>query len=304
LRINGPLTGGALISGAIDLPSAEIRVPTTDISGAGAIPVLAHVDEPAAVRLTRERAGLIVTTDRDRQDRAARRPFGLDVTVNAPNQIFLRGRGLDAELGGAVRVRGTTDAPSPSGEIRLLRGRLDILGRRLDLTEAQITLGGSLDPVLRVVASTTSDGITSNVVISGPVSDPQVSFTSSPPLPDEEVIAHLLFGRDLSQLSAFQAAQLAGAVATLAGRGGDGVIAKLRKGFGLDDLDIVAGEDGAASLRVGKYISKKVYSEVVVGNGGTTELNLNLDIRPGVTARATAGTDGQTGIGIFVDRDY
>jgi translocation and assembly module TamB len=41
-----------------------------------------------------------------------------------------------------------------------------------------------------------------------------------------------------------------------------------------------------------------------VGNGGTTELNLNLDIRPGVTARATAGTDGQTGIGIFVDRDY
>ena len=304
LRVNGPLTGGALISGTIDLPDAEIRVPTTDISGAGAIPDLKHMAEPAAVRLTRARAGLIATTDRDRQASAPRRPFALDVTVNAPNQIFLRGRGLDAELGGAVRVRGTTDAPSPSGEIRLLRGRLDILGRRLDLTEAQITLGGSLDPVLRVVASTTSDGITSNVVISGQISDPQVSFTSSPPLPDEEVIAHLLFGRDLSQLSAFQAAQLAGAVATLAGRGGDGVIARLRKGFGLDDLDIVADQDGAASVRVGKYISKKVYSEVVVGNGGTTELNLNLDIRPGVTARATAGTDGQTGIGIFVDRDY
>jgi translocation and assembly module TamB len=280
-------------------------VPTTDIGGAGAIPEMAHVAEPAAVRLTRERAGLIQTAaDRDRQAGTARRPFGLDVTVSAPNQIFLRGRGLDAELGGAVRLRGTTDAPSPSGEIRLLRGRLDILGRRLDLTEAQITLGGSLDPMIRVTASTTSEGITSNVVISGLISDPQVSFTSQPPLPDEEVIAHLLFGRDLSQLSAFQAAQLAGAVATLAGRGGDGVIARLRKGFGLDDLDVVAGEDGAASLRVGKYLSKNVYSEVVVGNGGTTELNLNLDIRPGVTARATAGTDGQTGIGIFVDRDY
>jgi translocation and assembly module TamB len=305
LRVNGPLTGGALISGAITLPNAEIRVPTTDISGAGAIPDLTHVNEPAAVRLTRARAGLILTAaDRDRQSGTARRPFRLDVTVNAPNQIFLRGRGLDAELGGAVRVRGTTDAPSPSGEIRLLRGRLDILGRRLDLTEAQITLGGSLDPVLRVVASTTSDGITSNVVISGLISDPQVSFTSVPPLPDEEVIAHLLFGRDLSQLSAFQAAQLAGAVATLAGRGGDGIIARLRKGFGLDDLDVVTSEDGSASLRVGKYISKKVYSEVVVGNKGTTQLNLNLDIRPGVTARASAGSDGQTGIGIFVDRDY
>jgi translocation and assembly module TamB len=93
-------------------------------------------------------------------------------------------------------------------------------------------------------------------------------------------------------------------VATLAGRGGEGLIARLRKGFGLDDLDIVAGEDGDASLRLGRYIAEGLYSEVVVGNGGQSELNLNLDIRPGLTARATAGSDGQTAIGIFLDRDY
>jgi translocation and assembly module TamB len=303
LRISGPLAGGATISGMINIPDAELRVPSSGLGGAGAIPEIRHVNEPGPVRQTRARAGLI-QSDRDRQGRGLSRPYVLDVRINAPNRIFLRGRGLDAELGGLLLLRGTSVAVVPSGEIRLIRGRLDILGRRLDLSEAEIALGGSLDATLRIVASNTSDGITSSVVIEGPVSDPTVSFTSVPSLPDEEVLARLLFGRDLSSLSAFQATQLAGAVATLAGQGGEGLIAQIRKSFGLDDLDIVSDGDGDASLRIGRYIADNVYTDLVVGSNGTSELTLNLDIRPGVTVRAIAGSDGQTGIGIYVDRDY
>lgn len=302
LQVTGPLAGGALIAGAVNIPEAEFRVPSTGIGGTAAIPDLTQVNTPPAVQQTLVRAGLVQTGTAQR--RAPSRPYQLDVTVSAPNQIYLRGRGLDAELGGSLRIGGTTTAVAPSGQISLIRGRLDILGRRLTLDEAQITLGGSLDATLNIVASNSSDGVTSYVTISGPISEPVVSFTSQPPLPDEEVLARLLFGRNLQSLSPFQAAQLASAVGTLAGRGGEGVIARLRKGFGLDDLDIVAGENGNASLMFGRYISDEIYSEVVVGSGGTTELRLNFDIRPGVVARAIAGSDGQTGIGIYVDRDY
>jgi translocation and assembly module TamB len=302
VRIAGPLTGGARISGSLTLPEAEVRVPSTDITAAGAIPDILHRNDSAAVRATRERAGLLDSKARARSGTSL--PFGLDLTINAPSRVFIRGRGLDAELGGALRLGGTTENVVPSGGIDLIRGRLDILGRRLDLTEASIRLEGNLDPRLRVVATNSSDGVSSSVILDGSISEPVISFVSSPQLPEEEVLAHLLFGRRLTSLSPFQAAQLATAVATLAGRGGDGIIGKLRRNFGLDDFDLISDSEGGTSLRLGRYVAKNIYTEVIVGTEGTSQLNLNLDIRPGVTLRASADSDGDTGIGIFVEQDY
>ena len=94
------------------------------------------------------------------------------------------------------------------------------------------------------------------------------------------------------------------AVAQLAGTGGEGIVGRLRSSFGLDDLDVTAAEDGSAAVRAGKYLSEKVYTDVTVGAEGKTEINLNLDIRPGVTARGTLGSDGSSGIGIYYERDY
>ena len=123
-------------------------------------------------------------------------------------------------------------------------------------------------------------------------------------LPEEEVISRLLFDRGLDNLSPLQAAQLASAVAELAGRGGEGIVSRLRNSFGLDDLDVTTGEDGSAAVRAGKYLSEKVYTDVTIGSEGKTEINLNLDVRPGVTARGTLGSDGSTGIGIYYEKDY
>ena len=302
VRVAGPLTGGALISGSLTLPETEIRVPSTDITAAGAIPDIAHRSEPAAVRATRARAGLLDSGARARD--GVSRPYGLDLTISAPNRVFIRGRGLDAELGGTLRLGGTTQAVVPSGGIDLIRGRLDILGRRLDLTDGSIRLEGSLDPRLRVVATNSSDGVTSSVILDGSISEPVISFASSPQLPEEEVLAHLLFGRQLTSLSPLQAAQLANAVATLAGRGGEGIISKLRRTFGLSDFDLVSDGNGGTSLRLGRYVAKNIYTEVIVGSEGTSQLNLNLEVRPGVTLRGSADSVGDTGIGIFVERDY
>jgi translocation and assembly module TamB len=218
--------------------------------------------------------------------------------------VFIRGRGLDAELGGALQLAGTTANVVPSGGINLIRGRMDILGRRLDLSEAQLQLEGNLDPVLNIVASNTSDGVTSSVVLSGQLSDLTVRFTSQPQMPEEEVLARLLFGRDLTALSPFQALQLANAVATLAGRGGEGIITKLRRGFGLDDLDVLTNADGETGLRLGRYLADDIYTDVTVGSQGTTQLNLNLNIRPGVVLRGSADSNGDTTVGVFLDRDY
>jgi translocation and assembly module TamB len=301
LKLTGPLANRPLLSGQINLIKTELRVPSTGFGGAAGLPDLRHLNEPADVHATRARAGLL---DSAATGRRGRGDLALDLTIAAANQLFIRGRGLDAELGGEVRILGSLANPQPSGAFNLIRGRLDILGKRFALDEALLQLEGDLVPFLRVLASTDSQDITANVLIEGRADDPKVSFTSFPELPEEEVLALLLFGQGLQNLSALQALQLANAVATLAGRGGEGVVSRLRQGFGLDNLDVKTSAEGAAELTAGKYLGQNLYSEVTVGQDGKTQIDLNFDLTDSITLRGSTGSGGNTGVGVFLEKDY
>ncbi|MDD9724861.1 translocation/assembly module TamB domain-containing protein [Roseovarius sp. SK2] len=296
--INGPLTGGATIGGTVNLGRTELRVPSgSGTRTPGDIPEITHVGEPADVRRTRARAGIIG------QDSGGNPvAFPLDLVINAPNRIFVRGRGLDAELGGRVRLQGTTADVVPSGLFELIRGRLDILGRRLELTEGVIDLRGALDPYLRFVAETENDGILVRTIIEGLASSPSVSFESVPDLPQDEAVARLLFGRGLEDISAFQAAQLVAAAATLSGQRSGGL--DIRGALGLSDLDVSTSEDGATQVTAGAYLSENLYSEVTADSEGNQEINLNLDIGRNLTVKGSTSTTGNTGVGIFFEKDY
>ena len=302
LTLTGPLTAGGLVAGRVLLGQTEVQIPSTGFGGAADLTDLRHIGEPAAVHATRARAGMLGLNAKGQRAQAS--PLNLNLAISAPSQVFIRGRGLDAELGGELVLRGTTADIQPAGAFSLIRGRLDILGRRLVLTEATMLLEGDFVPTLAIAASTESEGITSIVRIDGPATGPVVSFTSNPELPEEEVLARLLFGRGLENLSPVQAAQLASAVATLSGRGGIGIIGRLRQGFGLDDFDVQTDATGATSLTIGKYLAKNLYTEVEVGQDGQSQINLNLDVSKSLTVRGSAGTEGQAGIGLFWERDY
>jgi translocation and assembly module TamB len=231
--------------------------------------------------------------------------YGLDITINAPARLFVRGRGLDAELGGKLTLQGTTQQIIPAGQFNLIRGRLDILQQRFALTDGAITMQGDFIPKIRFVATTESlNGTTVNVIVEGPASAPEVSFTSAPELPQDEVLSQLLFGRDMSSISAFQAVQLAAAVGTLTGRSGGGLIDKIRQGSGLDDLDVTTDDAGNAALSAGKYLSDNVYTDVTVSSQGDTQINLNLDLGGNFTAKGGFGTTGDTSVGVFFEKDY
>ena len=299
LTFQGPALGGATIAGSLRLGRTELRIPST--SGVpDMLQGLKHVGDSAAVRTTRARA----LKDQGGSGGSGGPGYGLNIQIAAPNQVFLRGRGLDAELGGSLTLRGTTNAISPQGAFTLLRGRMDILGRRLTLTEATLDLQGALVPFVHVEASTETEDITATVVVDGPATEPTVTFASSPALPQEEVLAQLLFGRGLENISAFQAAQLAGAVATLAGRGGEGILGNIRAKTGLDNLDLQTDGTGGGSLTAGKYLSENLYSEVTVDQEGKSEISLNLDVARHITLKAKVDTEGNSGAGIFLKKDY
>ena len=299
--VRGPLAGGATLRADLALGRTEIRISEVPASTVPIMAELQHINEKAAARQTRAFAGLIVDPS---PTTAAARPYPIDITVRAPSQLFVRGRGLDAELGGTLRLSGTSADVIPTGQFDLIRGRLDILGKRLTLSEGRVVLRGAFDPYLTFAAETQTDDTLVRISLVGPVSEPEVTFSSSPDLPQDEVLARLLFGRNISEISALQALQLAAAVRTLAGKGGEGIVGKLRNNFGLDDLDLTTDENGEAALKVGKYISENIYTDVTVGSDGDTEINLNLSINPSLTARGTVGSDGDSTIGIYFERDY
>lgn len=312
ITVNGSMVGGLLVAGRVDVGTTEIRIPSTGLGGAKAIPNIKHLGERPPQRQTRAKAGLLEFPSEASRDAgmstppatSGDKPPRFDLVISAPDQVFIRGRGVDAEMGGEIRLTGTAHQPIPVGQFELIRGRVDLLGKRFNLTEGLIELQGSLIPVIRLVAQTEQDGIITRIIIDGEAQDPDITFESSPDMPQEEVLSQLLFGRGLDNISALQAAQLASAVATLAGRGGDGIIGRLRASTGLDDLDLTTDDQGKVSVRAGKYLTNNLYTDVQVGDGGTTQINLNLDVTKSLTARGTVGSDGDSKIGLFYERDY
>ncbi len=228
----------------------------------------------------------------------------LNLRVEAENSMFLRGRGIDAELRGGLTLEGTTNDVRPVGQFDLVRGRIDILTKRLDLTEGRVRLAGGFDPIIRLVAESSSGEYVVQIVMDGPAAAPQVVFTSRPELPEDEVLSQLFFERDIASLSPLQAARLAVAIAELTGKGGGGVVGKIRDGAGLDDLDVSQTADGETALSAGKYISDNIYTEVEATSGGKTSLSINLDVTDNLTAKGQLGSDGDSSLGIFFERDY
>ncbi|WP_415403923.1 translocation/assembly module TamB domain-containing protein [Tateyamaria sp. SN3-11] len=300
VSLRGALTGGARIAGTVNVGETNVQIPASGISTFGSIPDITHIGATRPVMRTRDRAGLTASTESTGNGVA----FPLDITINAPSRIFVRGRGLDAELGGSLRLTGTSADTISTGQFDLIRGRLDILAKRFDLDEGIVRLQGRFDPYLRFVVATTTTTGTARIVVDGPADDPQVTFEATPEAPQDQVLAQIFFGRDISQLSAFQALQLASAVASLAGAGGEGIVSRLRGSFNLDDLDVTTDTDGNTAVRAGKYISENIYTDVTVGGADGPEVSLNIDLTPNVTVRGSVGADSNTGLGIFIEKDY
>ena len=298
LRLSGALTQDPLLSGSVDLVRTEITVPES-FGGSDDLLDVTHVQPTPAIERTLARL-------RDTLPKGVpeQRPsiLNLDVQVNAPNRIFVRGRGLDAELGGSVRVRGPVNGVEPVGAFRLIRGRLNVIGRRFVLDEGTATLTGDLDPFLNFRATVNADEVTAFIIIRGRASDLEITFESDPPLPEDEVLAQIIFGRALSDLGPGQIARLVAIAAELTGGNSPGLVDRIRAGTGLDDLDVVTTESGGTAVQAGKYISDNVYLGVQAGE--ESEATINLDITDSLTAKGSVGTDGESEIGIFFKRDY
>lgn len=301
LSLSGALLRRSRLSGDINLRTLEFSIPDTAGARQQYRLDVQHVNASPAVRRTLERAGL---TEAAAAEARSDSIMDFDITVNAPNRVFVRGRGVDAELGGTLKVGGTSRNVRPVGKLDLIRGRINVLAQRIELTSGTIRFTGTTIPEIEMLARTVTDDVEANVSLEGLATKPVLAFSSVPDLPDDEVLARLVFDRPLSELSPLQVAQLAAAAGELSGRTGPSFFSQLRDATGLDDLDFETETDGRTTVRVGKYIQDNVYSTIEADNRGSSRATINLDINRNFTAKGTLDNEGNTSFGIFFEKDY
>lgn len=295
LLFAGPLAGDARLSGQIDVGETRINVAAA-AGGAAAIPEISHVGDTAGVRATRSRAGLDAKSG---SGGSAGPNIGLDVTISAPKQVYVKGYGLNAELGGAITIGGSTRNIAPSGRIDLLRGSLNLLGRNLELTKGLVTMQGSLSPYMDFAATSNTQEGSATMQIVGELSDLQINISADPDRPEEEALAMLIFGNEFARLSPVRIAQMALYTAQL--RSGSD---PLTQATGADRASLSEDSSGSAALGVGGYVSENIYTDVSVNAQGDAELNINLDISENLTIKGSVDNEGETGLGLFFERDY
>ena len=233
--------------------------------------------------------------------------LALDMTVEAPNQIFVRGRGLEAEFKAQLAVNGTAAQPSVTGQVTILQGELNLLAQRFQFTRGIIDFdgGAEINPRLDFLSEVTANDVTAQVLVTGTARQPKLELTSPQGLPQDEVLARVLFGKRVGELGAAEAVQLAQSAATLAGfgGGGGGLMEKVRRGLGVERLDFSTADGG--SVEAGRYVSDRVYVGVEQGMGANqSRAKVEVDITDNIQAEADVGTDAQTRFGLKFEWDY
>ena len=304
LTVSGPLATTPRLAGRVDVSTIEVRIPERLPSAAEPLREARHINAPEQ---TRARLAQIAR-QRAEANRGGRGPVfnaALDVTLDAPGRVFVRGRGMDTELGGQIRLSGTTSDMRANGAFELRRGRLSLLTQRLDFTRGRVTFGGGdVIPDLDFAAETRATDVTVTVAVTGRATQPEFTLSSVPALPQDEVLSRLLFQRAAAGLSPFQAVQIAQAVATLSGRGGPDTFETARRALGVDNLDVTSGAGGPA-VGASRAISDRVRMGVRAGaKPESSAVGVDIDLTRSIRIQTEIGADGRAAAGIGVEIEY
>jgi translocation and assembly module TamB len=299
LTISGKLAQKPNVDGRITISSMEVSVPDRFSSVSAPLPGTKHLNPtPTAQARLKQLA----------KANAAKGhvpPFDatLNLTISAPNRNFVRGRGIYAEVGGDLHIAGSARDPQVTGGFDLLRGSLALLGKRLVFTQGQVRFHGDVIPELNFIAETTATDVTARIAVTGPANQPSFQISSQPSLPEDEILSRVLFERPSGSLSAFQAIQLANAVAMLSGN--SDAFERLRRTLGVDSLDISTNATGGATVGATRAINDRISVGVTTGarpqdNG----VNVNLDVTRHLRLQLGADASGGSSAGIGTEWEF
>ncbi|MCX7891723.1 MAG: translocation/assembly module TamB domain-containing protein [Burkholderiales bacterium] len=253
---------------------------------------------------------LIVGAPRERRQTLADLPLDLDLALDFGERLRVAGYGLEAMLGGKLRVEAPRGEPLGRGTVYVRKGTYRAYGQNLAIERGQLVFDGPLaNPALRVEAWRRNQQVAAGVEVTGTVRAPRVRIVSEPPVPEGEALSWLVLGRppDTSNKADLAALQVA-AAALFYGDENAPVTRQVARALGLDDITIGTGTGAGAGagpggalqgqvIAFGKRLSDRIYltyEQAIAATGSVVKLDYLLTQR--ISLRAEAGT--RTGGGI------
>ncbi len=302
IKISGS-TREADLSGVIRVASAEVRIPDRMPPKIQELEVVEVNETPAEDPALEPRLGEAAP------ESSSGFGLGLNLDIEIPGRTYVRGRGLDSEWKGALHAGGTAAHPVIRGDLNIVRGHYDFFGERFSLASGSVFLDGSHppEPFMDVTAERRKAGMTGRVILSGRPSTLSVTVTSDPPMPQDEVMARLLFGRSLTTITPIQALTLARAMDSLAGGKTFELVDRAQRAVGLDRVELVQSDDteGSTALSVGRYVTEDAYVTVEKGLGTDKgKVSVEYEVTPRITVQTEVGADAAGGVEVKWKWDY
>ena len=236
-------------------------------------------------------------------------PWTYDLKVTG-GDLRVRGLGIDSLWTTDLAIGGNIAAPRLTGRADLVRGNYEFAGRGFRLERGIIRFRGESppDPLLDIRAEARVQGLDAAVLVRGTGLKPEITFSSVPQLPQDELLSRILFGTSITNLSAAEAVQLASAVAALqSGSGSLDPINAVRRAVGLDRLrivpaDVATGQKTAVSA--GKYIGRRLYVEVITDGQGYSATRVEYQVTRWLSLLSSISTIGRASANVRVSKDY
>ncbi len=299
IAITNNRQSGARISGNLELPEARYQI----VNQGG--------DKVVELDGVRFKGQPLPRADQvNRKDDTAPSIWNLDLRINADNGVYVSGMGLDSEWEADLRVTGTTSAPIITGSADVIRGDFSFAGNRFELRNGVIGFEGGrqIDPSLNIQAVGEVDEVEITINVTGRALDPQISFSSSPALPQDEIMSRLLFGGPINQLSALQVVQIGASLNALRGGGGGlNPLGKLESASGLSNLRILGADEATGrgtAISAGFYLSNDIYLELITDARGFTATQIEVALSKTLSVLSQAGSTGGTIVNLRYSKDY
>ncbi len=332
---NGELSGAKLsprIAGRIDVRSGLIKVPESQknlhpSSGESVLlprtMTAARADTAATASDTLETARATPpqipadSATSAASKRGSRRD--VDVIIDLPSGLAVRGRGLDVEVAGRLQVTQKGGEPVVAGELRAVRGTYTLVGRTLGLDRGTVRFQGneSLDPALDIQLSTVVSSTKILVVVGGTTQKPELTLHSEPEMEQTDIIALLSLGKTFDQLSDEESNILRERAAAIVFSMGAAALQENVAGdLGIDVLQYrsnsaapggsSASDANVGSLAFGKYLSPKLLLSYAYSLDRATDdvLSLEYFLSGRLTIETLYSVGGETGLGFGWTKEY
>ncbi|HTE41345.1 MAG TPA: translocation/assembly module TamB domain-containing protein, partial [Steroidobacteraceae bacterium] len=185
-----------------------------------------------------------------------------DINVRLGDDVQLNTFGLQGQLTGAVNtITHPGEPPRGRGELRVVSGKYKAYGQDLDIDRGRLLFEASTidNPGLDILATRHIEEQAVGVNVRGTLRDPRLSFYSDPTLSQSQVVAYLLTGRPLDDLSTQDTAAVGSATDALAVQGGSLLASQIGRRIGLDQVSVESRGLNDTALVVGTFLSPRLF---------------------------------------------